>query len=101
MDKVIRALKRMTEMANWEFYDENEEIEGADDHEPSFSLYDFKKWLDSQGQDIPSFKESVDNKAKEAELNNKETLKEQFKQRVRDRVKNNINKRLSEKKKRK
>jgi len=86
-------------MANWEFYDEYEEIEG-DDQEPSFSLYDFKKWLESQNSDdLPSFRESVQNKKHEIAEQDKDALKEQFTQRMRERVQRNIDKKIAERKK--
>jgi hypothetical protein len=89
----------MTEMANWEFYNEYEEID-AEEQEPSFSLYDFKKWLESQHPgDMPSFRESVENKKREIADQDKDALKEQFKQRVTSRVQRNIDKRLAERKK--
>ncbi len=86
-------------MANWEFYDDDDEIEGIDEQEPSFSLYDFKKWLENQNHDIPSFTESIENKKREMVEGDKDVLKEQFKQRVRERVQRNIDKKLAERRK--
>ncbi len=85
-------------MANWEFYDDYEEVE-SEEHEPSFSFYDFKKWLESNQHEMPSFRESVEHKKREIADQDKDALKERFKQRVQERVQRNINKRLAERKK--
>jgi hypothetical protein len=86
----------MTEMGNWEFYDDYEEVE-SDEQEPSFSFYDFKKWLESNNSNDPSLNESV-----KKDVNNnqdKEDLKEKFKQRVKARIQQNVDKKLAERKK--
>jgi hypothetical protein len=88
----------MTAMGKWEFYDESEEVEGADDQEPSFSLYDFKRWLASQGDAPGTFRESVEPCNEELD---KEALREEFKNKVRDRVQKNIDRKLAERKKKK
>lgn len=79
-------------MGKWEFYDNDEEVDSSDEKEPSFSMYDFKKWLGNQK--IPSFRESV-----EPTEQDKNALKEKFKQRVKDRVQRNIDRKLKERKK--
>lgn len=88
-------------MANWEFYDEGEEIDGTDDQEPSFSLHDFKKWLANQPDSPGTFRESVEERKQSNETANKEELKEEFKNKVRARVEKNINRKLAERKKKK
>lgn len=83
----------MTEMAKWEFYDEHDEVEG-DEQEPSFSIYDFRKWLENQGGS-PSFD---DDKKKEVLKETNDSLKEEFKKRVINKVDKNIERRMSKKK---
>jgi hypothetical protein len=91
----------MTEMASWEFLDEYDDVDN-DEKEPSFSLYDFKKWLDSHQPDAPSsFRESIEERKREGEVQSKDSLKEEFKKRMRDKVKRNVEKKLAERKKKK
>jgi hypothetical protein len=92
----------MMAMGNWEFYDEFDEVE-HDEQEPSFSLHDFKKWLEShKTENEPlSLRESVEEKKSNHDNQNKELLKEQFKQKMRDKVRKNIERKLVERKKKK
>lgn len=85
-------------MGKWEFYDDFDEVEG-DDQEPSFSLYDFKKWLDKNPGNLASFSESVEQKKQENSAIDKDALKEEFKQRIKDKVQRNIDKKIAERKK--
>ena len=76
-------------MANWEFYDNDEDLEPTDsDKEPSFSFYEFKKWLSKQKHSIK----------KNIEIG---SVKEEFKDKMRKRVEEKVKKKLSDKKKKK
>lgn len=87
-------------MAKWEFLD-YDEIDN-DEQEPSFSLYDFKKWLESQQPDGPSsFRESIEERKKDGEAQSKDTLRQEFKKRMCDKVKENVERKLAERKKNK
>jgi hypothetical protein len=89
-------------MANWEFYDEGDEIDGSDEREPSFSLQDFKKWLSSQKGKMPaSLRETAAENKKIVEDENKDRGLEEFKKRVHSRVNKNIERKLAERKKKK
>jgi hypothetical protein len=80
-------------MGKWEFYNENDNIELNEDSEPSFSFYDFRKWLSKEKKEpTMPFSEAV-------EESSKESLKEMFKKKVKDKVEKNINKKLKERKK--
>ena len=83
-------------MSKWEFYDENDEIElNEGDSEPSFSFYDFRKWLTKQKrQPITPISESINNISESS----KDSLKEMFKKRVKDKVQKKIDKKLKERK---
>lgn len=84
-------------MGKWEFYDGHEEVD-HDEQEPSFSFYDFKKWLDSnENSALTSFRENVENKKPVNE--DKDSLKEAFKKKIKDKVQRNIDKKLAERKK--
>jgi hypothetical protein len=87
-------------MAKWEFYDENEDVELGDvDSEPSFSFYDFKKWLSKEKRQ-PSAPISESSAATSGiSQTSKEEIKELFKKRVRDKVQKNIDNKLKNKKK--
>lgn len=85
-------------MGKWEFYDDFDEVEG-DDQEPSFSIYDFKKWLDKNPNNLSSFSESLEQKNQKNSSIDKENLKEEFKQKIRDKVQKNIDKKIAERKK--
>ena len=67
-------------MGKWDYEEEEEE------KEPSFSMYDFRKWLESQKCDVSSLDEP------------KDINKEKFKQKVQDRVNEKIEKKLKKKK---
>lgn len=82
-------------MGKWEFYDDDE-VEN-DDHEPSFSLYDFKKWIDKNPTNISSFSESIEEKKKEDF--DKDALKEEFKKRITQKVQRKIDNKISKRKK--
>lgn len=102
MGRGFKVQKGMTVMANWEFYDEGDEIEGSEEKEPSFSLHDFKKWLSSQKGQMPgSLRESVETGKKAAEENSKDDLKEAFKDRINARVNKNVERKLAARKKKK
>jgi hypothetical protein len=88
----------MTAMGKWEFYDEFDELEN-DEQEPSFSLYDFKKWLECQNHPELTLRESVQEKKKEETAQDKEALKERFKQQMRDKVNKSVERKLAERKK--
>ena len=83
------------EMAKWEFYDDYGD-DGSDEQEPTFSIYDFKKWLESDSTQAPSLNENIKNKNCELD---KDALKEQFTQDVCKRVQKNIDKKMDERKK--
>lgn len=78
-------------MAKWEFFNESDDCEG-DDTDPSFSFYDFKKWMEDHPEDSKPLRESV-------KQDDKEALKEEFKNKTRSRVEKNVQKKLSERKK--
>ena len=62
-----------------DFFEDLYDDEGAEDSsEPSFSLYDFKKWLSKQNKP-KKVSESIEEEKKD-ELKNK--FKEQFKERI-------------------
>jgi len=62
-----------------DFFDD---LYDEDNKEPSFSLYEFKKWLSKQSK--PNF-----NKISESiEEDKKEDLKEKFKKKIKDKIKN-------------
>lgn len=84
-------------MGKWEFYDDYEEVEG-EEKEPSFSLYDFKKWLETHHKpdELPSLRDSVENKKRQNLSEDKDALKAEFTQRVKERVQRNIDRKLSE-----
>lgn len=86
-------------MANWEFYDDEEEIDLTEsEKEPSFSFYDFKKWLSKQRrQTRNTMNEDVQPKSVE----NKDPLKEAFKEKMMKRVEENIEKKMKDKRKKK
>jgi hypothetical protein len=80
-------------MAKWEFYDEDEEAELSEtDSEPSFSFYDFKKWL-SKEKRHPSREETP---TEMTGVSSKEELKEMFKNRVKKKVQQNIDKKMED-----
>jgi hypothetical protein len=86
-------------MAKWEFYDEDDELElNESDSEPSFSFYDFKKWLSKEKRQptSPPLSESAQAGMSQS---SKEELKELFKKRVRAKVQKKIDKKLEERKK--
>lgn len=87
-------------MGKWEFYDDCDEVEG-EDKEPSFSLYDFKKWLDKNPSQLASFGESVENNKQEELAIRKDELKAEFKERIKNKVQKNIAKKIEAKKKQK
>lgn len=86
-------------MSKWEFYDEDDEVELTEsDSEPSFSFYDFKKWLSGQkNKPQESIRESVVNTNK----NSKEELKNIFKKRIHDKVQKKVDDKLAAKRKKK
>ena len=87
-------------MAKWEFYDDNDEMElNEHDSEPSFSFYDFKKWLSKEKRQ-PTAPISESSAATSGiSQTSKEELKELFKKRVRAKVQKKIDEALEERKK--
>lgn len=88
-------------MSKWEFYDEDDDIDLTEgESEPSFSFYDFKKWLTDQKHD-PFEQESLRETVANGGINSaaKEELKKLFKKRVRDKVQNKIDDKLAKRKK--
>jgi hypothetical protein len=82
-------------MGKWEFYDNDEEAELSEDAEPSFSFYDFKKWLSGEKVKPESLRETTANSVTPT---SKEELKKLFKKRVRDKVQKKIDDKLAERK---
>jgi len=88
-------------MAKWEFYDENDEMElNEHDSEPSFSFYDFKKWL-SKEKRSPSPAPMSESSAATSGISqsSKDELKELFKKRVLAKVQKKIDQKLEDRKK--
>jgi len=82
-------------MGNWEFYDDCDETEGIEEQDPSFSIYDFKKWLETKHPNEASLLEDTSPK----EQLNPEEIKEKFKKQVCDRVNKNIENKMKQRKK--
>jgi hypothetical protein len=86
-------------MGKWEFYDEDDSIElNEHDLEPSFSFYDFRKWLSKEKRQPAPMSESSAATSGISE-SSKEELKEMFKKRVRAKVQKKIEKKLEDRKK--
>ena len=78
-------------MGNWEFYDDEEDLDISEsEKEPSFSFYDFKKWLSKQKRQ-PLFEAIEEDKPCD-------DLREQFKNKMRKRAEEKIEKKLKERK---
>jgi hypothetical protein len=87
-------------MAKWEFYDEDDEMElNEHDSEPSFSFYDFKKWLSKEKRQPASPISESSAAVSGISQSSKEELKELFKKRVRAKVQKKIDKKMEERKK--
>lgn len=86
-------------MAKWEFYDEDDAVElNEHDSEPSFSFYDFRKWLSKEKrQPTRSISESSAATSGISQTS-KDELKEMFKKRVRKKVQDKIEKKLEDRK---
>lgn len=89
-------------MANWEFYDESDEVEGVDEKEPTFSLHDFKNWLSKQkGVSNNPLREIFEEDQNIQEKEKKDDLKEIFKGKINAKVNKNVERKLAERKKKK
>jgi len=88
-------------MGKWEFYDGDDELDLNEEQEPSFTLYDFKKWLRAQKKSEPEEKQQPATMREAVDAQQKDNLKELFKQRVKDRVQAKIDKRMAERNKKK
>lgn len=92
-------LRRLS-MAKWEFYDDNDEIElNEHDSEPSFSFYDFKKWLSKEKRQPTPLVSESSTATSGISKSSKDELKELFKKRVRAKVQKNIDKKMKDRKK--
>lgn len=83
-------------MGKWEFYNDDDEIDLTEsESDPSFSFYDFSKWLSTQKQQPESVRESkvIDDES------SKEELKEVFKQKMREKVQKKIEDKMAKRKK--
>jgi hypothetical protein len=84
-------------MGKWEFYDDDDEIDLTEsESDPSFSFYDFRKWLTTQKRKPESIRET-----QIVSESSKEELKEVFKQKMRDKVQKKIEDKMSDIKKNK
>lgn len=66
------------------FFEEDDNSEERSD-DPSFSFYDFRKWIDKQGNS--ELKNFLDENAEIRKEEEKEVLKDKFKKRFKDKLK--------------